>query len=354
MHYNSLKYYAEQLENQNAVKYATLYEEISQKEKAEIVVVGEFSNGKSTLLNAIIGKDILPTGIGATTSIITYLQKGDENKIGCKDREVYFDDSNAKTIINDFFNQCNEKKIEIYLKEFVFNDFLIVDTPGINDINKDRELITCEYAPKADAMIFVLDVSKGFSRFEKEFFEGLSDTSKDKIFVVFNKIDSVDNFSAENVSYHLKAGNIDNVKGFGVSAKLGVRGVLSNSKEIIAESGIDNFKSSLIDYVNGRISRQTVQNRKKRLIERSYSLCVTQLDSQLNGFKMNAHQLEETIIKYNTKLELAKIERDKKLNEFEHSYKSIKSELESLVNKYKEDFIGNYLSIRGISKKLII
>ena len=260
----SIKTYAEKFGNQDAVKYAALYEAISQKEKAEIVLVGEFSNGKSTLLNALIGKDMLPTGIGATTSKITYLQKGEANKILCSTGETYFKDKDAKSIIYNSFSTCQENEISIHFKNFVFNDFKIVDTPGINDTDKDREFITYEYAPKADAMVFVLDASRGFTRFEKEFFEGLSDTSKDKIFIVFNKIDAYDNFSKEDMLRLLSQGKIEGLKGFAVSAKNGINGVLQNSDTLIEQSGIPDFKASLIEYVNSRKSRQTVKNRKKK------------------------------------------------------------------------------------------
>lgn len=347
----SLRLFAEQIDNQNAVKYATLYEEISQKEKAEIVVVGEFSNGKSTLLNALIGDDILPTGIGATTSKITYLKKGDTSKIVSSGSEREFDDTNAKKVISDFIYQCKDNEVTIHLKDFIYNDFLIVDTPGINDIDRDRELITYEYAPKADAMIFVLNVSRGFTRFEKEFFEGLGDTSKDKIFVVFNKTDTIDNFSKEDLDELLKAGNIKGVKGFGLSAKMGINGVLQSSEELIEQSGISEFKTSLIEYVNNRESRQAVTHRKQILVERSYLLCQTELESHLSGFEMNAAQIDDELSKLTSELDRATAERDRKLNEFEQKYNQIKSELESLVANFRNEFMRDYSSLTGVSQK---
>jgi len=349
---NSLRLFAEQIGNQHAVKYACLYEEISQKEKAEIVVVGEFSNGKTTLLNALIGKDILPTGIGATTSKITYLKKGNTNKIICSEREKEFNDSDAKKVIGNFINQCNDNQLTVYFKDFIFNDFLIADTPGINDIDRDRELITYEYAPKADAMIFVLDVSRGFTKFEKEFFDGLSDTAKDKIFVVFNKIDTIDNFSKGDLEKLLESGNIKNIKGFGISAKMGVKGAVQNLEELTVKSGIEEFKTALIEYVNSTESRQAVKHRKEKLLERSYSLCKTELESHLTGFKMNAVQIDNELIRLTSELNRAVIERDRKSEEFEQKYNQIRTELESLITEFRNRFMSSYTSRNSLSQKI--
>ena len=43
----------------------------------EIAIVGQFSSGKSTFLNALLSKDILPTGITPVTSKVTYINYGE-------------------------------------------------------------------------------------------------------------------------------------------------------------------------------------------------------------------------------------------------------------------------------------
>ena len=58
---------AKKLQNENVSKYITLFTNLSTKKIAEIIVVGEFSNGKSTLVNTLtlIGLDIIPNEIGS-------------------------------------------------------------------------------------------------------------------------------------------------------------------------------------------------------------------------------------------------------------------------------------------------
>ena len=47
----------------------------------EVAIVGQFSSGKSTFLNALLSKDILPTGITPVTSKVNFLNYGEEYKL---------------------------------------------------------------------------------------------------------------------------------------------------------------------------------------------------------------------------------------------------------------------------------
>ena len=68
------------------------------KEEYRITVVGQFSSGKSTFINALIGRDILPHGVSETTATITYIHnvKEDDELIG--KAVVVFRDDKTETI----------------------------------------------------------------------------------------------------------------------------------------------------------------------------------------------------------------------------------------------------------------
>ena len=51
------------------------------KEPMKVAITGQFSSGKSTFLNALLSKNILPTGITPVTSKVNYIKYGDELKI---------------------------------------------------------------------------------------------------------------------------------------------------------------------------------------------------------------------------------------------------------------------------------
>ena len=74
------------------------------KEEYRITVVGQFSSGKSTFINALIGCDILPHGVSETTATITYIHnvKEDDELIG-KAVVVFRDDKTETISINPTF-----------------------------------------------------------------------------------------------------------------------------------------------------------------------------------------------------------------------------------------------------------
>ena len=75
----NIKEVAKELHNENVDFFVDLAKKLSQKSSVEVVFSGTLSNGKSTLINAILGKNLLQTGVGSTTAKITYISYGDED-----------------------------------------------------------------------------------------------------------------------------------------------------------------------------------------------------------------------------------------------------------------------------------
>ena len=87
-----------------------------------LAIVGKMSSGKSTFINALIGKEILPTGIFQTTSAITYIERGDKPSM-----DVVFCDGSKK--------HYEGEQIVTELRRLVAVPKKYSDLP-INDINK--------------------------------------------------------------------------------------------------------------------------------------------------------------------------------------------------------------------------
>jgi ribosome biogenesis GTPase A len=50
--------------------------------RLEVAVVGEFKRGKSSLLNALVGREVLPVGVLPLTAVPTVLEQGEEALVG--------------------------------------------------------------------------------------------------------------------------------------------------------------------------------------------------------------------------------------------------------------------------------
>ncbi len=146
---------------------ATLVETTRQLDDVFLVVVaGEFNAGKSALLNALIGEDLLAEGVTPTTDRLHVIRGGESRDARLGDGGVEYLASPSP----------------------VLKDLTLVDTPGTNAIARDHELLTREFVPRADAVMFVTSIDRPFTESERAFMESLREWGK-KIIVVINKVD---------------------------------------------------------------------------------------------------------------------------------------------------------------------
>ena len=102
-----------------------------------LVILGQFKRGKTTLINSLIGKEILPSSVVPLTSIVTILKYGE--KIRCN---IFMEDGSEKNVcieeLADFITEKGNPKnmrgvrcahIE-YSSPFLEKGMLLVDTPG--------------------------------------------------------------------------------------------------------------------------------------------------------------------------------------------------------------------------------
>ena len=134
-----------------------------------IVVAGEYNAGKSAFINALLGGNFLKTGITPTTSAIHILQYGDE-----RESEII---RSGQTV----------EKIPVKILQGV----TIVDTPGTNAVLREHEILTNEYIPRSDLVLFITSADRPFTESEKVFLEKIRDWGKKIVFVI-NKIDILD------------------------------------------------------------------------------------------------------------------------------------------------------------------
>lgn len=143
------------------------FEKESSKQYIDIVVLGQFKSGKSSLVNSIIKEDILPVGVIPVTSIVTRIQYASEKKA-----IVHFLDKTSKEIIvgeAEYFiteskNPKNIKKVEvvdIYLPQLNnFKNLRIVDTPGIGSYFKNNSETTFQWLPEIGLALVAISVER--------------------------------------------------------------------------------------------------------------------------------------------------------------------------------------------------
>lgn len=166
------------------------------EDRFQLAVVGRFNGGKSSLMNAILGQPLLPTGVRPLTSVITSVCCGSRPGI-----EVHFHRGGlpAHGTIADLTryapedgHPANEKEVQAVIVqapiEKLRKGFYFVDTPGIGSDIAANSVTTERFLPDADGVIFVTSFDSPMQAEEAEFL-GRVRGYAGKIFYVVNKSD---------------------------------------------------------------------------------------------------------------------------------------------------------------------
>jgi small GTP-binding protein len=231
------------------------------EDRFNLVVVGRFSRGKTSLMNAILGTDRLPTGIAPLTSVITTVTYGSKEQAVLKhdnrilDKEVSIE--SLPQYITQQGNPGNVQRIrmaEIQLPaEILRRGFYFVDTPGLGSIIVENTLTTESFLPEADAFILVTSYESPLSEDEMRFFKaGLS--SGRRIFVVLNKHDTV-SIENRNIALAFVSEQLGQLFArsppqiFSVSSLDGLEAKRSRDAAGLAASGIPELETQLLQFL---------------------------------------------------------------------------------------------------------
>ena len=181
-----------------------------------VAVVGEFSAGKSTFINALIGSDLLSHAVSETTASLTRLcpvAADDERNGRC---EVEFRDGRLMildsllelrdyTTVQSDVNVAEEVKSVTVYAHFMDAEhpLIITDTPGLNGLADKHREITLEEVKTSHACIYLLPL-RGVSDSDLEFLRTLSKYQSHFIFVQ-NFMDSLHESEQETPEAILEA-----------------------------------------------------------------------------------------------------------------------------------------------------
>ncbi len=148
-------------------KLNSFLEQISKlDEKVDLKMgfLGEFSSGKSTLINAILEKKVLPSMDKPTSkSIVEIIAKDGLEKIECyKIKENEFEIISAIDFADIALSNSEDKAmLKVPSNEFFKDGYFMIDTPGISSLDKSDVDITYGYLPFLDCAVICNDISKG-------------------------------------------------------------------------------------------------------------------------------------------------------------------------------------------------
>lgn len=219
--------------NSSTEKLQKIYNRM-EKDTFNLVIVGEFSRGKSTFVNALLGRKILPASKNPTTAIISKIVYGDSPAF-----EIYYKAGKGSRAMDEVeFKKITappepDESDELSVKEFVQAQMAIadidyakityplsfckdrvevVDTPGTNDLNVGRMEITYGYLNQADAVVLLLAAYQPLTASEKQFIkERILGNQIEDIFFVISHKDDLDNAEQEQDVIDFIAKNLKDI-----------------------------------------------------------------------------------------------------------------------------------------------
>ena len=325
--------------------------------KFNLVVLGEFNRGKSTFLNALLGKVILPSNILPTTSVITRISYEDEPKVKVTLNNGQVKHIQPEELVNyvTTLNGNDSTHIEItdvyYPTKFCKNGCIITDTPGVNDLNDQNIVITEKYIPQADAVIFMMDPDQVLTESEKYFIKNkILKNDINKIFFIVNKFDTINESGINNFKKYvhttLRELNLDSNVYF-LSSKISlICKVVNKDDEYL--NAFDEFSNDLESFL--------IEQKGKYLLLNACSRLRNTLDKVI----LNIYEIEADMLKSIEKLEQdhlefkkvsneVKINKGKIIQEIDRKYIDFRNEVKTMVYKELSSSFDNL--VQGLYKQ---
>lgn len=302
-----------------------------------LAVVGQFKRGKSSLMNAIIGHPLLPTGVLPLTSAITALRFGPRDRllIEHEGSTVVSEApiSDLAQYVTEKGNPENRRRISRAILEtpspFLRRGLEFVDTPGVGSAIEANTTITRRFLPQCDAVIFITSVDSPLSKTETEFLSQIREHVR-KVFFVVNKTDllaggereEVLQFISENLRSIMEG---EAVRVFPLSCQDGLEAKTQGDIEGYERSGVKSLEETLSVF----LATQRMSTFLVSILDRAIAV----IDEELHEIVIEARaaELPEEEVQKNLDALRKRLERIR--SSYEHDLSSIRERLLALIEE---------------------
>ena len=160
-----------------------------------VACIGQFKRGKSTLLNALVDRELVPTGFVPVTAVPTVIRFGEELRARIRMRDGSWQDigmSDLKQYVTEELNPENKKGVdgaEVFVPSpLLSSGMCFVDTPGLGSVFTGNTATTQAFIPHIDAALVVVGADPPIAGEELALVESIGAQVQDLILVI-NKAD---------------------------------------------------------------------------------------------------------------------------------------------------------------------
>lgn len=307
----------------SAAVFSDLYSRLSQG-LLRLAVLGQFNRGKSTFINSILGREILPVSVIPVTSVPTVITWGTELAATVRffdTKEPQYQSGNEPEIlalldryVTEENNPANRHCVAGVAIEcpspLLHGGTVLVDTPGFGSTHVHNTRTTLDYLNECDAALFLLSADLPITQMEIEFLKEVH-RHVPRIFFVFNKVDLLNEKDLEKsrrfieTTLKTRLDFINQVHLFPVSAATEILG----DSTVETDSGMARVRREIVDFM--------VQEKFFALAHAIHDKLVSALGSIENDISQRLTEIEaplaelgETVQRARLSLEACKSRRE--------------------------------------------
>lgn len=284
---------AQNLGSQSVVNQLASIKQRSLQPDADLIIplVGEFSSGKTTLINALTDSKQLETATKPTTATIY------EIHFGCEKCEANVLTAEGQCVpvaeISDLKNDklADAKIVTVFdTSKIVPSSTVLVDTPGLSSPNPEHRQTLVDFLPQADAILLVSDVNQQVTKTLTDFV-GTIKLSKRPIYMVLTKCEGKSDGEIEAAKKYIK----DNCE-IPVQQIIATSAVKGNIKELCTL--LDNIRKSKKDIIQ-QVDEQRLKDIAKLMVVRIDEMMAASTSDDGLDFEIRKQQLDLDKIKRN-------------------------------------------------------
>ncbi|WP_121627349.1 dynamin family protein [Poseidonibacter antarcticus] len=256
----------------------------------EVAITGQFSAGKSTFLNALLSRNILPTGITPVTSKVNFINYGEEYKL----KITYHSGAQEYApieAISDFTDQRHEemkdiKYLTLYAPMEILKEISFVDTPGLNSQSQGDTDTTRSVLRNVGGIIWLTLIDNAGKLSEAEVLEEYMENFKEKSLCVLNQKDK---FTPEQIETTTKYVSNKFSKYFAQVTPISAKMALDSrqlQKTVLIENSVDT------------ILKEFKQDLSKNLDDDSLEF----FKDKFHNFQKNIKEIKQKDVSSNMKL----------------------------------------------------
>lgn len=250
----------------------------------KVLVCGEFKRGKSSFVNALLGRKLCAVDQDICTSVVSIVRYCEEETVfryygelsNPKQEKIMLEELQKYTV-----GTADEVQNTIFVEiglplERLKKGLVLIDTPGVGGLDPRHALLTTYFLPQADITLFMTDVNEPLTTTELDFYKNKVSRYAKHSAVIVNKCDLKESAAVEEVRLDTlkKISKYCNV----AAGKMNVISVSSRKKQMFDKTKVEKlYQDSNFSVVEAEIERLVLEFGKVQL-----AMICSDLDDLLN------------------------------------------------------------------------